>query len=80
MAKASRTRSTTGTAKSAAPIGGRYYTRHKSAVSGRFIESLKDDGVSGGTIHAIRKDNAKREAASGRGAADVYPPGPAVGD
>lgn len=42
------------------PIGGRYYARHRSAVSGEFIESLKLEGVSAGTIHAIERDNAKR--------------------
>jgi hypothetical protein len=47
--------------KATAPIGGRYYMIRRAAVSGTFIESLRDDGVSAGTIHAIERDNAKRE-------------------
>jgi hypothetical protein len=62
MAKTSRARSMNSGAKPMEPIGGRYYERYKSAVSGQFIESLRDEGVSAGTIHAIERDNATRDA------------------
>jgi len=68
MAKTSRAHANAG-AKPTEPIGGRYYARYKAPVSGQFIESLRDEGVSAGTIHAIERDNAKRESARTRGAA-----------
>jgi hypothetical protein len=61
MAKTSQAKANAGV-NPTEPIGGRYYTRYKAAVSGQFIKSLKDEGVSSGTIHAIERDNAKREA------------------
>jgi hypothetical protein len=61
MAKSSRAHSASSSAKTCEPIGGRYYPRYRTAVSGQFIESLRNEGVSGGTIDAIRRDSAKRE-------------------
>jgi len=68
MAKSNRARNGSSSSKTSEPIGGRYYPRYSRAVSGEFIESLRDEGVSGGTIHAIRRESAKRGASRDRGA------------
>jgi hypothetical protein len=63
MPKTSRAHSADSGGKPAEPIGGRYFVRLQKAVSEKFIESLKEEGVSAGTIHAIERDNAKRGSA-----------------
>jgi hypothetical protein len=71
MAKTSRANGASN-GESAAPIGGKYYKRYRTHVSGAFIEELKYEGVSAGTIHAIERDNAKRAPRRNtRGAADA---------
>jgi hypothetical protein len=42
------------------PKGGRFYTSQRNTVSRKFIQSLREDGVSRGTIRAIERDNAER--------------------
>jgi hypothetical protein len=52
-------------AHNSSPIGGRFFELRRRAVSGTFIKSLRQDGVSEGTIRKIEQDNKKRATPDG---------------